>query len=118
MSYFDDEINSINSEILALKQERQKTLSQLTIAETTLEITTQSSVQYKIAVKPKNNVIPIITAYVEMNTPPNYNLSFGNPEIDEDDDEFIVYYYLYQDSGSNKTVQLTFCSTSELEITV
>lgn len=111
---FDKGIIALNKELLALKQEKMKMLSQMNTAGTVFSLSADTNRQYRIQVKPKNNVIPLLTAFLNTETVPNYGIYLGIYEVDYDN--FKITYYFSQDSGSTKNFEIVFRSTSKLEV--
>lgn len=67
INQFTQEIRNLENEILALKTEKMKILSQLKVKETHITVT---SSQYRFTIKPTNDVMPLISFYINSDTNP------------------------------------------------
>ena len=116
-TYFDNEINSLRREILALKQAKAKTISQMKFKAITIpNIQLNGSDSRVFKVVPQNDVFPLLTARVEF-----VSGDIQNSWINSGWTYYNNYYrfsvsVLSNSPVLNPTVNVVFTSTSELTI--
>lgn len=117
MNLYDYEIASLQKEILNLQQTKQRDISQIKFAETTVENISLTTTTKRFKVEPANDVYPLISARVEFtNSTANNSWLITSWVMDNNTRKFQIYI----DGNSpttNATVNITFVSTSELIIT-
>lgn len=112
MNNFDYEMQSLSRELLALKTEKSKRLSQLVVSEQPITISAEANRFYNIKATPKNDVNPLITYYFNDDSATNYRTSSMFVDANYPD-SVIVQFAVY----NARDVEVVFVSTSELEIT-
>lgn len=127
INIFDAEINALNKEILALKTEKDKRLDDLILAELRIPVSLvrDSSNYIVITVWPKNNVVPLITYYLDVGSTDLTNAWIQSGGLYIPDDEPITSNKLELriDLDSRSALarldgEIVFLSTSELNYTV
>lgn len=128
INIFDAEINSLNKEILALKTEKTKRLDDLNLAELRIPFHLLPTEDYNyiiVTVWPKNDVVPIITYYVDVGDTDMTNawLQSGGLYIPDDEPINFKKLNLRLDLDTRSALaqldgEIVFLSTSELNYSV